>query len=132
MEEIPLEMLNKQFLRLCYVEYCGILIYTVERDQQYEIMAIKVDGGNILWRLCGPVDGCVIQPKSITCDEDGNANVTDRATSRIFKIDILTGEILNLLLLEGEQLIYSIRWSNTEPNITLSQKNQVITYSIPK
>ena len=133
LRELPSKMLNKRFLRFCYVDYFNILLYTVEREQHYEIMAIKVEGGNILWRLFGPVAGCVIQPKFITCDPDGNAYVSDRRNNRILKINSLTGDVLSILLVDEEQQeIESICWSNTEPNLTTRGRNKISSYFVPE
>ena len=72
--------------------------------------------------------------ESITCDQEGNAYVTDRNINRILKIDSLTGEILSILLVEEEEKeeIHSIRWSDNEPNLTVYQGNQIHTYFLPK
>ena len=135
---IPSVTLNKQFLRLCYVECHDILIYTMkdkEEDQDYEIVAVKLGNGTIVWRMTGQLDSGIIKPDSVTCDTDGNAYVSDRVTNRILKINSLTGEILSILLFEEEEenkTIESICWSNIEPNLTLQTGKQISTYFVPK
>ena len=120
---IPSVKQNKQFLRFCYVECHDIFMCTMkdkEEDQDYEILAVKLGSGTIAWRMFGPLDSAVFKPESITCDSDGNAYVNDRGNSRILKINSLTGKILSILLFEDdERRIRSMRWSNTEPNLTL-------------
>ena len=149
---------GKRPLRLCYVECHDILMCTMkdwEEDQGYEIIAVKLgsetfvwSGGclvqltvsslrsnTIMWRLYGPVDGHVIKPESITCDSDGNGYISDQGNNRILKVNSLTGEILGILLLE-EKEIWSMRWSNREPNLTLWEYNQISdqisTYFVPE
>ena len=110
---------NKGFLGFCYVECQNILICTSRdpvSDADYEISAVKLEDGTILWRLFGPVDGIIIKPLCIACDQEGNAYVTDKATNRILKIDSLTGQVLGVLLFEDEAKkakVMSICWSNT-------------------
>ena len=138
MKTIPSVTLNKQFLRFSYVECHDILMYTMkdeEEDQDYEIVAVKLGNGTIVWRMTGPLHCGIIKPDSITCDSDGNAYVSGRATNRILKINSLTGEILSILLFEEEEeekTIESICWSNTEPNLTLQTGKQISTYFVPK
>ena len=125
-----------QFLfEFCYVECHDICMYTVKDkkvDQGNEILAAKLGSKTIVWRLSGPVDGYVIKPESITCETDGNAYVSDLGNNRILKINSLTGEVLSILLLEERTVIYSMRWSNTEPNLTLKTKNGISTYFLQK
>ena len=86
-----------------------------------------------MWNLSAPVTGQVIKPKSITCDPEGHAYVSDGVTNRILKINSLTGEILGVLLVGEEQgEIRSICWSNTEPNLTVLQGNPISTYFMQK
>ena len=126
---------GKSPLKFCYAECHDIfmLIMKDTEEEDYEIIAVKLGSESIVWRLYGPVDGYVIKPESITCDIDGNAYVGDRATNRILKIDGLTGEILSILLFELEEIrIQSIRWTNTEPNLTLLEGKLISTYFVPK
>ena len=100
---------------------------------KYEIFAVKLEDEAILWRVCGSVDGCVIKLNSMTCDSEGNAYVTDRSCNRILKINSLTGEVSNILLVDDEEEeILSIHWSNSEPNLTLRTENQISSYAVPK
>ena len=128
-------------LRLCYVECHDIFMYTVkdlEEDEDYEIIAVKLGTGNIVWRLSSPVDGLIIKPESITCDSEGNAYVDDLQNNRILKINSLTSEILSILLFDGKENekknlnLISIRWSNTEPNLTVRTGKHISTYLVPK
>ena len=127
---------GKRMLRLCYVECHDIFMYThrnEEVDQDYEIIAVKLGTDNIVWRLSGPVDGCIIKLECIVSDSEGNAYVGDRGSSRILQISSLTGEILSILLFEDEKMpIWSMRWSNMEPNLTLSTQNRISIYFVPK
>ena len=129
---------GKRPLRLCHVECHAILMCTMkdwEEDQGYEIIAVKLRSNTIMWRLYGPVDGHIIKPESMTCDSDGNGYISDQRNNRILKINSLTGEILGILLLE-EKEIWSMRWSNREPNLTLWEYNQISdqisTYFVPE
>ena len=113
---------NKKLIRFCYVECHDILLLTFEKetdDQDNEMIAVKLESENIIWRLFGPVEDLIIKPECITCDPEGNAYVSDRGNNRILKIDSLTGNVLSILLIaeEGNE-IYSMRWSKTEPNLT--------------
>ena len=130
--EVPSKRFQKEFVRLCYVECHGVLICTVkDREEDYELLAVRLGSRSIAWRLFGPVEGRLFQPGSETCDSDGNAYVSDRMTNRILKIDGLTGEILSILLVEdGDKMIQSMRWSNTVPNLILSRGKQISTYFI--
>ena len=77
--------------------------------------------------------GRVIKPEFISCDSEGNTYVSDQITNRILKIDTFTGEVLSILLLEGEEKrIESMRWSNEDhlSKLTLLQDNQISTYVI--
>ena len=128
---------GKTFLRFCYVECHDILLCTLETKEKGtydEIIATKLESGSTVWRLFGPVDGCLIKPVCITCDTDGNAYVSDRRNNRIMKINALTGEVLSILLMEegSRDIIWSMRWSNTEPNFTCHLKgiNGISTYSV--
>ena len=117
---------GKIHLRLCYVECHDILMYTVKdkkEDQDYEIIAVKLGSATIVWRLFGSVDGLIIKPESMTCDGEGNAYVSDLGNN--LKINSLTGEVLSILLFEERMVIYSMRWSNREPNLTLWEYNQI-------
>ena len=123
-------------LRLCYAECHDIFMYTMKDKREgddYEIIAVRLGSDTIVWRLSGPVDGHIIKPDSMTCDLNGNVYINDQGNNRILKINSLTGEILSILLLEEDaKWIRSIRWSNTEPNLTLSTKNKISTYFVPK
>ena len=131
-QDIP-KRSGKALLRLCYVECHDILMYVVKHskeDLDYEIIAVMLGSDTIVWRLLGSVDGHVIKSDFITCDTGGNAYVSDRENNRILKINSLNGEILSILLFE--ERIRSMRWSNTEPNLTLRTKNQISTYFLLK
>ena len=83
-------------LRLCYIEHHDILMYTVEVDMfDYDpsIIAVKLESGAIIWKICGEVEGQVIKPFAISCDPEDNAYVSDRNSNRILKIDGLTGDV---------------------------------------
>ena len=127
---------GKSLLKLCYVECHNIFMYTVKDKREgrdYEIIAVKLGSDTIVWRLLGSVDGHVIKPSFITCDTDGNAYVNDRGNNRILKIDSLTGEVLSILLFEEKEItIHSMRWSDTEPNLTIRRANDISTYFVPK
>ena len=125
-QDIPLRTVQFLF-EFCYVECHNVCMYTVKDkkvDQGNEIIAVKLGSKNIVWRLYGPVDGYVIKPGSMTCDGEGNAYVSDLGNNRILKINSLTGEVLSILLFEERMVIYSMRWSNTEPNLTLKTKKK--------
>ena len=135
---VPTQKINKEFLLFCYVEYHDVLICTCRdlfNGQDYEIIAAKLGNGSIMWRLLGPVDGQIIKPKSIACDSDDNVYVSDLATNRILQINVLTGMVLRILLLdedEHSETIQSMRWSNIEPNLTVRTSKQISTYFVPK
>ena len=131
-----LNMSGKSLPRLCYVERHDILLYTtkdLEEYKGYEIIAERLGSESIAWRLSGPVDGHIIKLVAITCDSDGNAYISDQGNNRILKINSLTGEILGILLLE-EKEVWSMRWSNREPNLTLWDhiSDQISTYFVPE
>ena len=110
-------------------------MYTVKdrkEDQDYEIIAVKLGNENIVWSLSGPVDGHIIKPLSITCDPEGNAYVSDPGNTRILQISSLTGEILGIIVLKEKAVIWSMRWSNMEPNLTLETENGISTYFVLK
>ena len=127
---IPPTKLDRRFIRFFYVEPFDILINT----GWHEIIAVKLESGMVLWRLSGPVDGVLIKPKSITCDPEGNAYVSDLATNRILQINVLTGDLLRILLLDEEEnkTIVSMRWNTTEPNLTVRTAKHISTYAVPK
>ena len=134
---VPTQNLDNHFLLFSYIEYHDILICTARNpvnDQDNEILAVKLEGGAVLWRLFGLVNGVIIKPRSITCDPEGNAYICDKATNRILKINSLTGEVLRILVLEEKEnkTIISIRWSNTEPNLTVRTDKGISTYFVPK
>ena len=115
-------------------------MYTVKdkkEDQDYEIIAVKLGSATIVWRLSGLVDGRVIKPESMTSDSEGNAYVDDLQNNRILKINSLNGEVLSILLFDGKENektdinIISIRWSNTEPNLTVRARKHISTYFVP-
>ena len=131
---VPSVRLNKMSVRFCYLECHDIFITIVkdnEEDQDYELIAVNLENGNVMWRLFGPVDGCAIKPGSLTCDSEGNVLVSDQTSNRILKINSLTGDILSILPLEQEEIIESISWSNTEPNLTVLQGQEIRTYFVP-
>ena len=133
-QDIPPETVQFLF-DLCYVECHDIFMYTVKDvKEDYEIIAVKLGNETIVWRLSGPVDGLVIKPESLTCDPEGNAYVSDRGNYRILKINSLTGEVLSILQFEERMVIYAMRWSITEPDLTLldESKWQMSTYFVPK
>ena len=128
-------------LRFCYAECHDILMCTVKdkkEDQGYEIKAARLGSETIVWRLFGSVDSLIIKPESMTFDSEGNAYIDDLQNNRILKINSLTGEILSILLLDGKDNekknlnIISMRWSNTEPNLTVRTRKHTSTYFVPK
>ena len=133
-QNIP-NMSGKSRLRLCYVECHDICMYTLkdkEEDKSYEVIAVRLGSETIVWRLSGLVDGCVIKPECMTCDPVGNAYVSDRGNNRILKINSSTGVTLSIIVLKEKAMIWSMRWSNMEPNLTLKTKNGISTYFVPK
>ena len=135
-QEIP-DRIGKKYVvsMYCYVECGDICIYTVKDekdDTNYEIIAVRLGSENIVWSLSGPVDGLFIKPRDTTCDTDGDVCVMDRAANRILKIDGLTGEVLSILLFQEQVMIQLMRWSNTEPNLTVRENNQTSVYLVPK
>ena len=126
---------GKPLLELHYVECHDICMYMVcdmKEDPDYEIIAAMLGSNIIVWRLFGPLHSRIMKPESITSDSQGNAYVNDRGNNRILQINSLTGEVLRILLFEEEGMIWSIRWSNEEPNLTLSTKTGISTYFLPK
>ena len=125
---------TKELLSLCYIEHHDLLLCTVKGGKiiyEYSVVALTLESGTIIWKMCGEVEGQVIKPFAITCDPEGNAYVSDRNSNRILKIDSLTGEVMSILLVEEEEeQIRSMCWSNTKPNLTLRTKSQISTYSI--
>ena len=109
-----------------------------EEDQGYEIKTVRLGSESIVWRLFGSVDGLIIKPESMTSDLEGNAYVDDLRNNRILKINSLTGDVLSILLFDGKENektdLYkiSIRWSNTEPNLTVRTEKHISTYFVPK
>ena len=125
---------SKKLLRLCYVECHDILMCTMKNfkeDQDYEIIAVKLGSETVVWRLSGLVDGCVIKPECVTCDPEGNAYVSDVGNNRILQINSLTGVTLSIMVLK-DTAIRSMRWSDTEPNLTLRTENRINTYFVLK
>ena len=128
-------MSGKSRLRLCYVECHDICMYTLkdkEEDKGYEVIAVRLGSETIVWRLSSLVDGCVIKPECMTCDPEGNAYVSDRGNNRILQINSSTGVTLSIIVLKEKAMIWSMHWSNMEPNLTLKTKNGIITYFVPK
>ena len=127
---------GKELLNIHYVECHDILLCTMkhwEDDENYEIKAVDLKNVTKLWKLSGPVAGHTIKPECITCDQEGNAYISDGATNRILKIDSLTGEVLSILLTRDEEAkVLTMHWSNTEPNLTLRTLNRISTYFVPK
>ena len=116
-------------------------MYTVKdkkEDQGYEIKAVRLGSATIVWRLFGSVDGLIIKPESMTFDSEGNAYIDDLQNNRILKIDSLTGDVLSILLFDGKDNekknlnIISMRWSNTQPNLTVRTPKHISTYFVPK
>ena len=49
-----------------------------------------------------------------------NVYIGDGVNDRILKVNGLTGNVINVLLLEeNEKVIQSLLWSDTEPNLTM-------------
>ena len=133
---VPLGMLNKQYLRFCYVECHDILLFTLKNpvsDEDYEIIAVKLENNNMVWRLSGLVEGHIIKPGSMMRDNEGNIYIADLSCNRILKINGLSGEVLKILFLDEEkenEKIISIHWSNTKPNFTVLTSKQISTYYV--
>ena len=94
-----------------------------------EIEALKFGSENPIWKLPGVVDGHMIKPDALTSDAEGNVYISDGTNNRILKINGLTGNVLNILLLEErEKRIDYLLWSDTEPNLTLIHGDRINTY----
>ena len=44
------QIFDKRFLRFCNVEYDGILMHTMKVDHDYEIVALMMESGTVMWR----------------------------------------------------------------------------------
>ena len=117
--------------KLCYVEPFNIIVIMSHKK---EVKAVKFGNDNPIWELPGTVGGHVVEPDALTVDAEGNVYVSDGVNNRILKINALNGEIMHVLLLEGESTkpIDFLFWSDTEPNLTLIRGDRISTYNIPK
>ena len=121
---------ERVFFKMCYVEVFDLIIFIYENN---EIEALKFGSESPIWKLPGVVDGHMIKPDALTSDAKGNVYVSDGTNNRILKINGLTGNVLNILLLEEkEKRIDYLLWSDTEPNLTLIHGDRINTYSIPQ
>ena len=114
-----------------YVERPNMLVIMCENE---EIGTVKFGSESIIWTLPRVVDGHVVKPDDITSDKWGNVYISDGANNRILKINGLTGNVLNILLLDGKDmgLVRSLFWSDIEPNLTLIHQNRFCIYNILK
>ena len=109
---------------MCYVEVFDLIIFIYEYN---EIEALKFGSESPIWKLPGVVDGHMIKPDALTSDAKGNIYISDGINNRILKINGLTGNVLNILLLEEKE-----KRIDTEPNLTLIHGDRINTYSIPQ
>ena len=119
--------MDGKILELCYVESFNIFVIM---NYDNEIKAEKLGNNNPIWKLSGTVGGELLKPDALTSDAQGNVYVGDGANNRILKINSLTGDIVNILLLEKENTmpIHSLFWSDTQPNLTLIRGDRISTY----
>ena len=138
--------LESELIQVCYTEIFDMLVVM---SQKKEIEAVKLENEGTIWRLSGPfwklpnvADGqiiklnahCSMKGAIITSDKRGNIYVADGVNNRILKVNGLTGEVLNILLLkkENEEVIDYLLWSDTEPNLIVVRRDVINFFFIPK
>ena len=141
--------LKGRLIQMCYTEKFDILVVMCENRK---VEAVKLGNNSPIWKLPGVVDGHMIKPGAINSDKKGNVYIGDGLNNRILKISSLTGNVLNIFLLEEEEEeeqqqqqqqeeeeeeenqngLRSLFLSDTEPNLTVVRGDRLRTYNIPK
>ena len=106
----------------------------VVKCENEEIEAVNFKRESIIWKLSRFVDGHAVKPDAIASDKWGNVYIGDGVNNRILKINGLTGNVLNILLLKekNEIGIHSLFCSDTEDNLTVVRGDKISIYSFPK
>ena len=140
-----------RLIQMCYTEKFDILVVMCENRK---VEAVKLGNNSPVWKLPGVVDGHMIKPDAINSDKKGNVYIGDGLNNRILKISSLTGNVLNIFLLEEEEEeeeqqqqqqqqeeeeeeenqngLRSLFLTDTEPNLTVVRGDRLRTYNIPK
>ena len=108
------------------------LLMVVNKNNEIQALRLGAER-SVIWRLSGMVDGLPFKPHSITSDNDGNAYISDGRNRRILKMNSSTGNVKSILLLEEDHMeqTFYLRYSHTEPNLTLISGERIVTYNIP-
>ena len=93
---------NKLLEKCYYVDRLHMLVVMCENK---EIEAVKFGSKSIIWTLSRVVDGHEVKPVALTSDKWGNVYVSDGENKRILKLNGLTGNVLNIFLPEGKDLL---------------------------
>ena len=131
--------LKGRLIQMCYSELFDMLVVVMYEDKEINAVKLVTEAAKLklsdsIWQLSGVVDDLVIKPTALTSDKKGNIYVGDGVNSRVLKINSLTGEVLSVLLLEEQnlELIRSLFWSDTGPNLIVIRGETIICYCIPR
>ena len=123
------EHVENELLQMCCT---GDVLMALYGNKEY-VQAVKLGDHSLVWKLSGVVEAHAIQPDALTCDKKGNVYVSEGVNNRILKIDGVTGNVVNFLLLETKnEEIRSLLWSDIEPNLTVVHGNRMTTYNVPQ
>ena len=123
--------------RICYMEQNDILVFTTKKFngdnlEPFDVRAMKLseiwsEETAVCWKLSG-----VMKPDKLAFDNDGHIYVSDIETRNIFVIDGSNGNPLKVLLpQEGTGTIHTMRWSKSQPHLTVYHNRNVVScYSV--
>ena len=114
--------LSTDYNRMCYVKKQNICVFTLHRP--HSVTAVKHTDGSTLWEVSGQINGRMIKPTGVTCDDLGCVYVVDRESGRLLIFDSLEG-----MFLQEKELIRDI-WDvclARDQLIVLHSKGEEIT-----
>ena len=99
-----------------YMKQYNALVITSGRC----IAALYPVTGAVLWEFTQDVEGMILYPRGLSCDDDGQIYVADGFNERLVLLNGKNGDLLQVLLRNEETCwIYDISWTNSPPQITV-------------